>query len=130
MPNFPLFFPGIRTPGTDFVRIPADIIQHLPAENAARQPETILFPPAAAYNVPMDGHQPTKAKAGKQLKGELAGDLAAYEQKGLYQRPINDLTAYRYRGALLRYQAFLGGNPPSSSALSSISILQKYKLSG
>ena len=50
------------------------------------------------------------------MKGELRGDLAAYEKFGLFQRSVNQNTAYRYRGALLRYQVFLGENPPSLSA--------------
>ncbi|HTY81968.1 MAG TPA: site-specific integrase, partial [Dehalococcoidales bacterium] len=42
--------------------------------------------------------------------------MADYEKIGLFQRPISQSTAYRYRGALLRYQAFLGDNPPSLAA--------------
>ncbi len=61
----------------------------------------------------MDARQPARAKQ-QAAQGALKGELAAYEQKGLFQRPINDLTAYRYRGALLRYQAFLGDNAPAS----------------
>jgi site-specific recombinase XerD len=58
----------------------------------------------------------TKALKADQLKGELKGDLAAYEKFGLFQRSVNQNTAYRYRGALLRYQLFLGENPPSLAA--------------
>jgi hypothetical protein len=58
----------------------------------------------------------TKALKADQLKGELKGDLSAYEKFGLFQRSVNQNTAYRYRGALLRYQLFLGENPPSLSA--------------
>ncbi len=58
----------------------------------------------------------TKALKADQLKGELKGDLAAYEKVGLFQRSVNQNTAYRYRGALLRYQLFLGENPPSLAA--------------
>ncbi|OGO23632.1 MAG: hypothetical protein A2144_01365 [Chloroflexi bacterium RBG_16_50_9] len=58
----------------------------------------------------------TKALKANQLKGELKGDLAAYEKFGLFQRSVNQNTAYRYRGALLRYQIFLGENPPSLAA--------------
>ncbi len=58
----------------------------------------------------------TKAPKDQQLKGELRGDLGTYEKIGLFQRDISKNTAYRYRGALLRYQAFLGDNPPSLSA--------------
>ena len=48
----------------------------------------------------------------KALKaGRLKGDLAAYEKFGLFQRSVNPNTAYR--GALLRYQDFLGDNPPN-----------------
>jgi site-specific recombinase XerD len=58
----------------------------------------------------------TKALKADQLKGELKGDLAAYEKFGLFQRSVNQNTAYRYRGALLRYQVFLGETPPSLPA--------------
>jgi integrase/recombinase XerD len=63
------------------------------------------------------GNRPrTKAPKAEQLKGELKGDLAAYEKVGLFQRSVNQNTAYRYRGALLRYQLFLGENTPSLGA--------------
>jgi integrase/recombinase XerD len=58
----------------------------------------------------------TKAPKDQQLKGELRGDLGAYEKIGLFQRDISKNTAYRYRGALLRYQEFLGDNPPTLDA--------------
>jgi integrase/recombinase XerD len=58
----------------------------------------------------------TKALKADQLKGELKADLAAYEKFGLFQRSVNQNTAYRYRGAFLRYQLFLGENPPSLAA--------------
>jgi len=64
----------------------------------------------------MEPRPRTKALKADQLKGELKGDLAAYEKFGLFQRSVNRNTAYRYRGALLRYQLFLGENPPSLSA--------------
>jgi integrase len=64
----------------------------------------------------MDTPPRTKALKANQLKGELKGDLAAYEKFGLFQRNVNPNTAYRYRGALLRYQVFLGDNPPSLHA--------------
>jgi integrase len=64
----------------------------------------------------MESHPRTKALKADQLKGELKGDLAVYEQVGLFQRSVNRNTAYRYRGALLRYQRFLAGNPPSLAA--------------
>ena len=68
----------------------------------------------------------TKAPRAQQLKGELKGDLAVYEQVGLFQRSVNRNTAYRYRGALLRYQEFLGDNPPSLNAtLEYLSSLRK-----
>jgi hypothetical protein len=47
---------------------------------------------------------PPRTKALKADQGELKGDLAAYEKFGLFQRSVNQLTAYRYRGTLLRYQ--------------------------
>ena len=58
----------------------------------------------------------TKALKADQLKGDLKGDLATYEKFGLFQRSVNKNTAYRYRGVLLRYQLFLGENPPSLAA--------------
>jgi integrase len=64
----------------------------------------------------MESRPRTKALKADQLKGDLKGDLAAYEKFGLFQRAVNQNTAYRYRGALLRYQVFLGENPPSLSA--------------
>jgi site-specific recombinase XerD len=64
----------------------------------------------------MDKRPRTKAPKNEQLKGELQGELAAYEKFGLYQRAVNSNTAYRYRGALLRYQNFLAGNSPSLAA--------------
>jgi integrase len=64
----------------------------------------------------MDTRPRTKALKADQLKGELKNELAEYEKFGLFQRPINQNTAYRYRGALLRYQLFLGENPPSLAA--------------
>jgi len=58
----------------------------------------------------------TKAPKADQLKGELKGDLSSYEKFGLFQRSVNQNTAYRYHGALLKYQLFLGENPPSLAA--------------
>jgi integrase len=58
----------------------------------------------------------TKAPKDEQLKGDLNGDLLAYQKVGLYQRSVNQKTAYRYRGVFLRYQLFLGENPPSLAA--------------
>ena len=43
----------------------------------------------------------TKALKADQLKGALKGDLAAYEKFGLFQRSVNQNTAYRYRDAQL-----------------------------
>ncbi len=51
----------------------------------------------------------TKAARDEQLDGTLQGELAAYEKVGLFQRSVSDNTAYRYRGALLRYQKALNG---------------------
>jgi integrase len=76
----------------------------------------ILIPPVSPYNVHMGTRPRTKALKADQLKGELKGDLAAYEKFGLFQRSVNRNTAYRYHGALLRYQLFLGENPPSLAA--------------
>jgi integrase/recombinase XerD len=55
----------------------------------------------------------TKAPKGEQLKDHLMGELATYAEVGLFQHSINQRTAYRYRGALLRYQQALQGSPPS-----------------
>jgi hypothetical protein len=72
--------------------------------------------PLLPYNIPMDTRPRTKALKAEQLKGELKGDLATYEKFGLFQWSVNQNTAYRYRGVLLRYQLFLGENPPSLAA--------------
>jgi len=72
---------------------------------------------------------PTKSPKDQQLKGELRGDLGTYEKIGLFQRDISQNTAYRYRGALLRFQAFLGNNPPTPAAsLEYLSGLRKNEL--
>ena len=72
--------------------------------------------PQTPYNTVMEPRPRRKALKEQQLKGDLRGALADYEKIGLFQRPISQSTAYRYRGALLRYQAFLGDNPPSLAA--------------
>jgi hypothetical protein len=59
---------------------------------------------------------PTKSPQDQQLKGELRGNLGSYAKIGLFQRDISQNTAHRYRGALLRYQVFLDGNPPTVEA--------------
>ncbi len=41
------------------------------------------------------------------------GELATYEKVGLFQRSVSENTAYRYRGALLRYQKALNGARPT-----------------
>ena len=64
----------------------------------------------------MESRPARKALKADQMTGPLTGDLAVYEQVGLFQRSVNSRTAYRYRGALLRYQKFLAGNPPSLAA--------------
>ena len=51
----------------------------------------------------------TKASKDEQLVEPLKGELATYENVGLFQRLVSDNTAYRYRGALLRYQKALNG---------------------
>jgi integrase/recombinase XerD len=76
----------------------------------------ILIPQRSPYNIPMVNRPRTKALKDDQLKDDLKGDLAAYEKFGLFQRSVNRKTAYRYRGALLRYQLFLGKNPPCLAA--------------
>lgn len=58
-------------------------------------------------------HPKRKATKDQQLTNELQGELAAYEQVGLFQHAITKRTAYRYRGVLLRYQQALNGNTPS-----------------
>jgi len=55
----------------------------------------------------------TKAAKGNQLTEELKGELGAYMKVGLFQQPVGKKTAYRYRGALLRYQEALGGDDPT-----------------
>ncbi|MDP2932176.1 MAG: site-specific integrase [Chloroflexota bacterium] len=55
----------------------------------------------------------TKACKGEQLGDPLQGELATYDQVGLFQRSVNQKTAYRYRGALLQYQKALQGNRPT-----------------
>jgi len=57
----------------------------------------ILIPPVSPYNIPMATRPRTKALKADQLKGELRGDLAGYEKIGLFQRSVNQNTAYRYR---------------------------------
>ncbi len=58
----------------------------------------------------------TKAVKGEQLSGSLEGELLTYENVGLFQRAVNANTAYRYRGALLRYQKALNGARPAVEA--------------
>lgn len=58
----------------------------------------------------------TKAPKNEQLGGVLQGELATYKKVGLFQRSLNQNTAYRYRGVLLQYQKALQGNPPSLEA--------------
>ena len=58
----------------------------------------------------------TKNPKGTQLTGQLAGDLLAFFEVGLYQRGVSDRSRYRYRGILLRYQEFLQGEFPSLDA--------------
>jgi hypothetical protein len=65
----------------------------------------------------MPGFKPrTKARKGETLDMPLNGELARYEDQGLFIWSISNKTAYRYRGALLRYPLFLGENPPSLAA--------------
>jgi hypothetical protein len=60
----------------------------------------ISIHPLSPYNILMGTRLRTKAPKADQLKGELKGDLAAYEKYGV----------------LLRYQLFLGDNLPSLGA--------------
>jgi len=55
----------------------------------------------------------TKAPKNEQISGVFEGELAVYEKVGLFQHPINQKTAYRYKGVLLQYQKALHGKPPS-----------------
>ncbi len=55
----------------------------------------------------------TKAPKEEQLNEPLEGELATYDEVGLFQRSVSDNTAYRYRGALLQYQKALGGAGPT-----------------
>jgi len=58
----------------------------------------------------------TKAPKGEQLDGSLQGELATYEKVGLFQSSVTENTAYRYRGALLRYQKALNRARPTVEA--------------
>jgi len=51
----------------------------------------------------------TKAPKEEHLNEPLEGELAVYDEVGLFQRSVSDNTAYRYRGVLLRYQKALNG---------------------
>jgi integrase/recombinase XerD len=53
------------------------------------------------------------APKNEQLTEALQGELATYEQQGLYQSSVTKRSAYRYRGILVLYQRALGGAPPS-----------------
>ena len=55
----------------------------------------------------------TKAPKEEQLNEPLEGELAIYDEVGLFQRSVNDNTAYRYHGVLLRYQKALNGAKPT-----------------
>ena len=55
----------------------------------------------------------TKHIKSEQLTGQLGGELAVYARVGLYQHSVNQRSAYRYRGILLAYQAFLRNRRPS-----------------
>ena len=55
----------------------------------------------------------TKAPRQEQLTEELQGELATYENVGLFQRSVSKKTAYRYRGCLLQYQKALNGATPT-----------------
>jgi len=70
---------------------------------------------------PLEGEMPTikprtKAPKPEQLAGGLGGELATYEQVGLFQRSVTKRTAYRYRGCLLQYQKALDGATPTLEA--------------
>ena len=54
-----------------------------------------------------------KAAKGEQLTDPLQGELATYQEVGLFQRSLNKRTAYRYRGVLLLYQKALEGKAPT-----------------
>jgi len=56
------------------------------------------------------------APKAEQLSGALGGELATYEQVGLFQRSVTKRTAYRYRGCLLQYQKALDGATPTLEA--------------
>ena len=51
----------------------------------------------------------TKAPRDEQPSGLMEGEFLTYENVGLFQRAVGTNTAYRYRGALLRYQKALSG---------------------
>ncbi|MFC2019620.1 tyrosine-type recombinase/integrase [Chloroflexota bacterium] len=58
----------------------------------------------------------TKAPKLDQLGEPLHGELATYENVGLFQRSVTKKTAYRYRGVLLQYQKALNGTAPTPEA--------------
>jgi len=55
----------------------------------------------------------TRAKSDEILSDALKGELARYNEGGLFTRAITKKSAYRYRGVLLQYQKALQGKPPS-----------------
>jgi site-specific recombinase XerD len=77
----------------------------------------------------MPGFKPrTRAKKGETLDTPLGGELARYEDEGLFISSISEKTAYRYRGALLQYQKSLQGAPPCLGA--SVRFLAHLRKSG
>jgi integrase/recombinase XerD len=55
----------------------------------------------------------TKLPKNEQLSQPLEGELATYEQVGLFTHPVTKKTAYRYKGCLLQYQQALNGATPT-----------------
>ncbi len=55
----------------------------------------------------------TKAPKEEQLNEPLKGELAVYDEVGLFQRSVTKKTAYRYRGVLIQYQKALNSATPT-----------------
>jgi hypothetical protein len=67
-----------------------------------------------------------KQSKGEQLTQPLEGELAAYEQIGLFQHAVTNRTAYRYRGVLLQYQrALKGATPTLDTSTQFLALLRK-----
>jgi hypothetical protein len=70
----------------------------------------------------------TRAKSGETLDHPLEGELALYEQAGLFTKAVTTKSTYRYRGIFLQYQKALQGETPSIEA--SIRFLVRLRENG